>query len=47
MKEFIRIQYQLYLSGLKSISIDKIHALADKYLTEDEKSELFSKGDAE
>lgn len=41
MKDFIKIQYQLYLSNGKSIGIDKINKLADIYLTEEEKQEIF------
>lgn len=42
MKKFIYVQYELYKSGGKSIGIDKIHKLADIYLTEEEKQEIFN-----
>lgn len=40
MREFIEIQYKLYRSGGKSIGIEKIKALADIFLTAEEKAEL-------
>ena len=42
MNEFIKTQYNLYKSGGKSIGIEKIHKLAEKYMTEEERNELFS-----
>lgn len=41
MSEFIKTQYNLYKSGAKSIGIEKIKKLADKYMTETERNELF------
>ena len=41
MNDFIRIQYSLYISGGKSIGIERIKRLADIYLTDDEKAELW------
>lgn len=42
MRDFIITQYRLYLSGAKNIGIEKIHILADVFMTETEKQELFS-----
>lgn len=41
MREFIKVQYGLYKSGVKSIGIERIKQLADIYITADEKAELF------
>lgn len=41
MKNFIYIQYKLYKSGGKSVGIEKIRKLAEIYLTEEERAELF------
>lgn len=41
MREFIEVQYRLYQAGGRSITIDKIKALADVYLTPEERTELF------
>ncbi len=41
MKEYIKIQYKLFIKGAKSIGIEKIKQLADKYMTEEERTELF------
>ena len=41
MKEYIRLQYEMYKMGGKGIGIEKIHKLADKYMTEAERKELF------
>ena len=41
MKEFIKIQYLLYQQGQKSISVEKIKALANIYMTEEEQNKLF------
>ena len=41
MIEFIKIQYNLYKTGGKSIGIEKIKQLANAYMTEDERVELF------
>lgn len=41
MIEFIKTQYTLYKTGGNSIGIEKIHKLADKFMTEAERKELF------
>ena len=41
MIEFIKTQYKLHKTGNKSISIEKIEQLADLYMTEEQKEELF------
>ena len=41
MKEFIKIQYQLYKANSKNIGIEKIKQLAKIYLDEDEYLQLF------
>lgn len=41
MFEFIKTQYNLYKLGNKSIGIEKIKQLANIYLTEEERTELF------
>lgn len=41
MREFIYVQYNLYASGAKSIGIEKIKRLAERYLTDSEQAELF------
>jgi len=41
MYNFLLIQYKLYIQNLPSIGIDKIKILANSYLTEEEKTELF------
>lgn len=43
MREFIKTQYKLYLSGGNSIGIDRIKQLANIFMTEDERAELFEK----
>lgn len=45
MKEFIKLQYELYLSGGNSVGIEKIKRLAEIYLTADEQNELFGGDD--
>lgn len=45
MIEFIKTQYNLYKSGGKSIGIEKIKQLANAFMTEDERRELFKDGD--
>jgi hypothetical protein len=42
MKEYIKMQYKLFIKGEKSIGIEKIHKLAEKYMTEEERNELFA-----
>ena len=41
MGEFIKTQYNLYKSGGKSIGFEKIKQLANKFMTEAERIELF------
>ena len=41
MVEFIKTQYNLYKSGSKSIGIERIKQLAQSFMTEDERAELF------
>ncbi len=41
MIEFIKTQYNLYKSGGKSIGIEKIKQLAERFMTEAERKELF------
>lgn len=41
MKEFIKIQYRLYLANTKSIGIEKIKQLANIFMIEDERADLF------
>lgn len=45
MSEFIKMQYNLYKSGGKSVGIEKIKQLANIFMTEDERTELFKDGD--
>lgn len=44
MREFLKIQIELYRAGGKSIGLDKIKALAAVYLTDAEREELLGKG---
>ena len=44
MKEYIKMQYKLFTKGEKSIGIEKIYKLAEKYMTEAERTELFDEG---
>ena len=46
MIEFIKTQYNLYKSGAKSIGIEKIKKLAEKFMTEEERTELFKDGES-
>lgn len=46
MKQFIITQYRLYLANAKSIGIEKINQLANVFMTEDEKDELFNGGES-
>ena len=41
MNNFIKTQYKLYISGQKSIGIEKIKLLAKLYMSEEEQKELF------
>ena len=42
MKKYNEIQYEMYKKGKKSIGIEKIKQLAEKYMTEEEQNELFA-----
>ena len=44
MREFLKIQLELYRSGGKSIGLEKIKALAAVYLSEAERDNLFEGG---
>jgi hypothetical protein len=44
MKTFIFVQYKLYQSGQDSIGIDKITDLANRFLTDEERADLFNGG---
>lgn len=46
MLEFIKIQYRLYLEGRSTVSLEKIEKLAQKYMTEEQRNELFKEDDA-
>ena len=48
MRDFLKIQLELYRAGGKSIEIEKIKALAAVYLTDAVREELFKQegGDA-
>lgn len=41
MNDFIRLQYKMYLLGNKSVGLEKIKTLANIYMTEEERKELF------
>jgi hypothetical protein len=41
MKKYIEIQYEMYKNGKKSIGIEKIKQLAEKYMTAEERIEMF------
>lgn len=41
MNEYIKTQYEMYKMGGKGIGIEKIKKLAEKFLTEAERKELF------
>lgn len=41
MNNFIQTQYKLYISGGKSIGIEKIKLLAKLYMSEEERKGLF------
>ncbi len=41
MNNFIKTQYKLYISGNKSIGIEKIKLLAKLYMSEEDQKELF------
>lgn len=40
MRDFILVQYKLYQAGGKSIGIDRIHALASLFLTDEERAQM-------
>ena len=42
MKDFIITQWKIYCAGGKSIPVEMIRALAEKYLTLIEQEELFN-----
>ena len=44
MRDFLKIQLELYRAGGKSIGFEKIKALAAVYLTDDEREELLGQG---
>jgi hypothetical protein len=46
MREFIKTQYKIYCAGGKSVGIDLIEKLANIFMTEDEKDELFKGGES-
>lgn len=41
MIEFIKIQYNLYKTGMDNIGLEKIQQLAKTFLSEEEQNELF------
>jgi hypothetical protein len=45
MNKYIRLQYEMYKKGSKSIGIEKVKKLAEKYMTKEERAELFEGGD--
>ena len=45
MIEFIKTQYNLYKSGNKSIGIEKIEQLANAFMTEEQRNELFKENE--
>lgn len=47
MNKYIRLQYEMYKKGSKSIGIEKIKKLAEKYMTEEERVELFKDGETD
>lgn len=46
MIEFIKTQYNLYKTGSKSIGIEKIKQLANAFMTEEQREELFKENEA-
>lgn len=44
MREFLKIQLEIFRAGGKSIGLEKIKALAAVYLTDAEREELLGKG---
>lgn len=44
MRDFLKVQLELYRAGGKSIGLEKIKALAAVYLTADEREELLGQG---
>ncbi len=44
MRDFLKIQLELYRAGGKSIGLEKIKALAAVYLTDAEREELLGQG---
>lgn len=45
MIEFIKTQYNLYKTGGKSIGIEKIKQLANAFMTEEQREELFKENE--
>lgn len=45
MIEFIKTQYNLYKLGNKSIGIEKIKQLANAFMTEEQREELFKENE--
>lgn len=43
MKDFITLQYKLYISGQTSIGLESIEKLANIFMTEEERADLFNK----
>lgn len=44
MREFLKVQIELYRAGGKSIGLEKIKELAAVYLTDAEREELLRQG---
>lgn len=44
MRDFLKVQLELYRAGGKSIGLEKIKALAAVFLTEAEREELLGQG---
>lgn len=44
MRDFLKIQLELYRAGGKSIGLEKIKALAAVYLSKSEREELLGQG---
>ena len=42
MKDYIKIQYKLFIKGEKSIGIEKIKKLAEKFMSAEERAEMFA-----
>lgn len=44
MYNFIKTQYKIHTNGGQSIGIEKIHKIADLYLTAEQRKEIFEGG---